>query len=62
MGSFPFMLLRRGTPLLIAVGDNPFSDDVNDLIGKLLCDVPREGVPPFLAEPAVPKSTLAKNT
>jgi hypothetical protein len=47
--------------VLNAGGDNPFADDVNDLIGKLLCDVPLEGVPTFLAEPAVPKSTFAEN-
>ena len=44
-----------------AWGDDPFSDDVNDLIRELICDVPWEGVPPFLAEMAVPKSALAED-
>ena len=61
MGSFPFMLLRRGT-LLDAGGGDPFSEDIDDLIRELFCDVPREGVPPFLVEMAVLKSTLAEDT
>ena len=41
--------------------DNPFSNGVDDLVHELICDVPWEGVPPFLAETAVLKSTLAKD-
>ena len=60
MGSFPFLLLRRGTPL-DAGWDNPFSNGVDDLVRELICDVPQEGVPSFLAEMAVLKSTLAED-
>ncbi len=54
------MLFRWGTPL-DAWEDNPFSDDVDDLICELICDVSWEGVPPFLAEMAVPISALAED-
>ena len=60
MGSFPFLLLRRGT-LLVAGWDYPFSNGVNDLVRKLICDVPQEGVPPFLAETAVLISKFAED-
>jgi hypothetical protein len=60
LGSVHFLLFRRGAPL-DAGWDYPFSNGVDDVVRKLICDVPQEGVPPFLAETAVLISKFAED-
>jgi hypothetical protein len=59
--TFEFRAWRASLVLVSAQCNDPFVDGVNELIGKLIRDIPREWTPTFLAVTAVPERAFSQD-
>jgi hypothetical protein len=57
--TFEFLAWRA--PLVSNQCNDSFFDGVNELIGEIICDIPREWTPALLAVTAVPERAFSQD-